>query len=335
MDELYTLCRHLYVRCPAGFYTNGPSNDTTGGAIACTANNYCSGGDARPSPWTVTSCTPGKYLSTSPSATSDGVCSSCPVNSYCTGGTANYQAVTVTSCTAGNYLSTSPSALSNGVCSTCTVSGDYCAGGTAAKIRCPLGSYCSSTSTKVACSLTNYCAEGSTSQTACPEGYYCRDASTKTICPVAHYCPAGSSAAIPCPAGTMGIYEESLSLDSCESCPAGSAAALGSSECTPCIGTTWSEEMAGSCTACSVLTCSSSQYKVECTLTSDTSCARCADPPANADITDYTDPTCPYDCNSPYVKDASTGFCCTLCNNGYYNPSCTKTSSGSCNTCSN
>jgi hypothetical protein len=101
----------------------------------------------------------------------------------------------------------------------------------------------------------------------------------------------------------------SSSISNCQECAPGTAAAAGSASCTPCIaGTSWSAARAGTCTVCKDITCTENDYKVGCTTLSDTLCLTCPEPPTNGQLTNPTDPTCPWTCNTGFYK-TSSGTC--------------------------
>ena len=424
--------------CSAGYYISGCGGTTAGSCPACPPSSYCLGGLSQPAGWKA-SCGAGTYQTTAPTASVDRVCSSCTTSGYyCAGGiTAQVQcalgyycaststqvacvapnycpagSIASTACPIGNYCTDPSTKIS------CT-SGYYCPAGVTAQVQCALGYYCATPSTQVACVAPNYCPAGSIVSTPCSAGYYCPNPSTKTPCPVGSYCPAGQTTPTPCPAGTKGVamVPGASNVTDCVTCPAGTYSTAGSNACSSCSAfpNTFSTGGAASCTTCTVLTCVN-QYKVDCKLTSDTTCQSCSvtpgpsgAPPPNANFVSLTDPacawtcnigyylntttklcvactqnsigcssgqyrqkcvdagtsdgvcvsctnapvnsnytgvsttggvandggTCPFDCKAPYSKQLDSTLCCPVCTNGNYNSGCSKSSSGSCATCSN
>jgi hypothetical protein len=152
----------------------------------------------------------------------------------------------------------------------------------------------------------------------CPTGNYwsapCEKISAGTCSP----CP-------PCSAGTFRSGCSGSSTGSCVACPGGHYCLDSSNPPTPCTTTSSG--------------CLSGQYRSQCTDGSkmDGQCVACDNGPINSVYTGVSttgiSSNCPYNCVGSFVK--TSGFCCVNCGNGYFNPSCTKTSSGACTTCNN
>ena len=406
--------------CPIGYYCPDPSTKT-----ACIATNYCPPGSTAqnpcpdgyycPDPFTRTQCTTTNLCLAGSTAQN-----LCPAGYYCPDPSTKMACSTSYFCPPGSiaqnpcpvgYYCPDPSTKT-----ACTTP-NYCPPGSTAQNPCPAGYYCPDPFTRTQCTTTNLCLAGSIAQNPCPAGYYCPDPLTKTPCSQGSYCPASQIAATPCPAGTHGKATLSSTSANCEICLAGTYSTAGSGACTSCstIPGTFSADRAASCTTCTVLTCVN-QYKVDCKLTSDTTCQSCSvapgpygAPPANANFVSLTDPacawtcnigyylnqgtnlcvactqnsigcssgqyrqkcvdagtsdgqcvactnapvnsvytgvsttggiandggTCPFDCKTPYSKQLDSTLCCPVCTNGNYNSGCSKSSSGSCATCSN
>ncbi|KAL0230075.1 hypothetical protein PCE1_003639 [Barthelona sp. PCE] len=202
--------------CPVGHKCTGTGNDSptmcTSGeyqleegqaaCAACTAGFYC------PTPYEGPSVCPDGYYTSGGSQTS---CTVCEAGSYCYGGDMN-------DCHAGFYSDKTGMSA----CKVCP-KGAYCYGtGLTSFTDCPSGSYtvargaeyCETTpsgfylprpnSNPIPCPSGTYqSSENQTTCAACPAQYYCMGATTTPIdCPIGSYCPAFSAVPIPCPPGT-------------------------------------------------------------------------------------------------------------------------------------
>jgi len=236
--------------------------------LTCSGNSFCLGGANQPVAWTACtpgtyqttaptasvnrvcgSCvTSGEYCDGSGSKLS------CPAGSFCTntatkqGCTAGYYcpagSVTQTACMKGTYSNVLGATLV-GMCLICPagnysgvdgsiscagcVSPNYCAAGSTAQNLCPVGSFCTNTSTKTTCSSGNYCPAGSTAPTLCPVGSFCTNTSTKTTCTSGNYCPAGVTVQTIC---ALGSYCTNTSTQ--QACVSTNYCAAGSISQTPC-----------------------------------------------------------------------------------------------------
>eukprot|EP01135_Chromosphaera_perkinsii_P006890 Nk52_evm45s621 gene=Nk52_evmTU45s621 len=218
--------------CDAGYYcTSGAKKakpaptDATGGI--CPAGSYCPSGSSTP-----IKCPAGTFSGTT-GLVKEQDCTPCTPGSFCAS-----EGLTAPSglCKAGHYCSTvSTMEAPNGqVFGSICPAGSYCPQGTGVPIKCPAGTYSSSTSLKaesecLPCAGGKYCPNaGQTSATQdCSAGYYCSGGASVSSpvsspsgdkCPLGHHCPAGSSQPVPCNAGT---YTETVQQATCATCPAG------------------------------------------------------------------------------------------------------------------
>ena len=259
--------------CTSGFYQSKDcttSADRTCQQCALTPpGSYRNGGCTGNQDSTFESCAgcAAGYYRVGCSGTSAGSCDPCPANNYCPGSIyALPKPWTVTSCNAGSFLSIIPSASTNGYCSPCTSSGDYCAGGTAAKTDCPAGFFCASTSTKEVCPAGAFCPVKTANPSQCSAGTY--SAVTSAI---------SSATCQPCSAGS---YSGSAQSTSCSQCPIGkSGANSGLSFCTDCeaaISKVYQDQLGQTaCKPCTQANCPAGTNTQSCQNTLDRQCISC------------------------------------------------------------
>ena len=280
----------LPVDCPAGTFNPSTGGGYLQNCQPCTAGSACpTEGESTPSSTCKAGhycpegtkfqddhpCPPGTFTE-STSLTSQSGCTICPTGKACgwaTGG-ANLQQ----DCAQGHYcpegttypeqfacppgtFSTATNNAADTDCTDCTA-GMYCAGGGAAESgECAAGHYCplgTNSSTRFPCPAGRYShLTNNTVDTDCTE------------CPVGHYCPEGSTSVVACPAGTYtntlltesaGIGSESATelasgtassvFPACQTCPAGSECAAGTSVVSGCLAGFYSPRGATTCTPC-------------------------------------------------------------------------------------
>ncbi|GAB5373037.1 hypothetical protein AAMO2058_001715600 [Amorphochlora amoebiformis] len=162
--------------CPQGYYCTTPSKITL-----CSPPAYCPEGSI-----SNDSCTAGYYC---PNTTTTIQCVS---GQFCEAGSTNYSI-----CPAGFYCPLPSNKLS---CS--GTAGSYCPSASTTIGSCPGGYYCvNSSSSPIACNLSQYCPEGSSNWTLCEKGKYCPQTNVQLECPAGKYCNTGSNSAVDCPLG--------------------------------------------------------------------------------------------------------------------------------------
>ncbi|GKT26470.1 conserved unknown protein, partial [Aduncisulcus paluster] len=243
--------------CPTGHYNDVSGGTTKADCKACPAGYYCD-----------------------EVAMSDYSENICPTGSYCPLGSK-----IPTPCPAGTYneLSQIASLL---YCLDCPA-GYYCESGTSDPVKCDDGYFCPEGSTFpiscpigytsvgddvsdlrtslddscVACPAGYYCSEGGdTDPEPCTDGYVCTGSATTStpmsdeeggyICPAGYYCQASDDGTniVPCPAGSYGYLTGLSSSDGCIECPANTfSSEEGSSECSGCGSSSWSEKGSSTC----------------------------------------------------------------------------------------
>ncbi|CAG9336329.1 unnamed protein product [Blepharisma stoltei] len=267
-------------------------------------------------------CSPGTYYSS-------GSCVTCPIGYYCPDGvneyscpSGHYQTATgKTSCTkvAEGYVfdssSTSPTAVSSGSYSlsgsssaTSCKAGDMCPQtNIQEELKCPLGSYSSSTS--------------QTSCTTCTAGKYCNYESSPTTCSGTYdYSPSGYNTCESCPySAACSTYSVSLAVEgkyissnAVTNCPSSQVCSVrfNFNPYTCPSGTTYSSN---SCTECSTTT--------GCWTSGTTSCASPSYPWGPVCLTCmfpmYASGTCSY-IDSSYKYTSTTSQ--TACSQGTFSP---------------
>lgn len=237
--------------CPDGTFNNQTGVQSAAGCLQCPAG---------------TRSVSGKHeCSTCPAGTSSGVgsatCNPCSVGFYSDSG-----AATCTPCPAGTYDGEPQNGQGLGTCAAC-VGGKFSprlnATSEASCQDCREGFFSTgSASVCSACSPGTYSTNGSTSCLACPAnstsiggtgysqcqclaGFYKKFYGSVVF--TCEPCVGGEYAGFnkvgacdKCPAGTASSTLVATSMDTCKTCPPGSAAALGSPVCGICPGATYS-----------------------------------------------------------------------------------------------
>ena len=207
----------------------------------------------------------------------------------------------------------------------------------------------------------------------CPAGTYQNDNGWQCYaCPSGTYTPIQmSTSCLPCSASTCntGYYFNcgGSYAGSCVQCLPGSYSASGAVSCSPCTSPlpantffTWRADAScpwqcnsgfygdtavnpSSCTACSTsnVGCNVGEYRPKCPdgATSSSQCEPCTNKPPHSTYTGVSGANdwisnCPYACDAGYFKTAE-GYCCTICDNGYYNPNCSPSGEDMCLGCTN
>jgi len=298
----------------------GPGYYLSSTCTLCTAGYYCSGDNNR------YQCAAGKYAD----YVGYSVCLSCPNGYYnpYTGQTAclvcstnppmiGASSCTPLSCPVGQYPVPPTS------CSLCPV-GYYCLGGQANQQPCQAGSYAGSTGLSACSTCTAGTYSASTGLSACSK------------CATGSY--GGTTGLTVCSTCQVGMYSGSTGSSVCSACPIGTyGATTGLSSCASCVsGTSYNDvTQASTCKNCVSTSCTSlSQYKVDCTLTSNANCVNCPAAPAYADFVSGPS-SCTWACTAGYFLDTTGKFCCTNCLAGYYTNACTAADPGTCTGCTN
>ena len=239
--------------CPANTYA------ASTGATSCTPCAVGETSDPGSSSCSATTCDPGSVLV-------NGACTPCPAGTYaaagatscttCATGTISTTAGSTscaTTCEAGKYANATHTA-----CEICPA-GSISTAGADACTQCEAGKYAAAGATECStCAVNTYSTTGSASCTTCPDGTYseagasscsvgCIDESNCTkgtgvntmACNAAHKCEIETCSA--------GYY---LTSGSCVICPAGSYAAVGSTECSACADGSISPAGSAECTTC-------------------------------------------------------------------------------------
>lgn len=303
-------------QCPTGKYSSATGASLSSDCQVCTPGTYSATTGASLASVCV-ACTAGTY-----SASGASLCANCAP-----GKTSQSAAATCTDCQAGKY------SISTTVCSDCS-SGKYSATvGASSSMVCAL------------CLAGTYSGAGASACTPCgPNTFSLGGVSQCTAC---------SQDA--CLSTQITVACTSTSDKTCSTCnaalipPNADFTSRSDPTCPWTCNTgyyrnTATTLLANMCLQCSIssIGCGVGQYRPMCSegATSSAACQTCTNAPANSA---YTSPSvtpgsseCQYSCNTPlYTEQIQSGFCCLICGNGYYNSGCTKTSSGTCGTCSN
>lgn len=211
------------IDCSASKYTYELGSDSLDDCLLCAAGYYCPTGG-----YTPVSCEVGNFCVKGSIAPTK-----CPINTVRDSIRGEYERA-CRRCDAGYFCDVIGLGSLTG--KQCTA-GHFCPIGTSAMIKCPSGTYLTSTTQ----SLKSDCV-------TCTEHYYCPEGSAaRTQCVAGQRCPAGSSSPQKCEAGNLCIVTNNAPYTlSNVACPAGYYCPQGATAAIPCAGLSTSLCPAGS-----------------------------------------------------------------------------------------
>lgn len=224
-------------------------------------------------PWRT--CQPGTFVANQGSATSNRVCSDCAAGSFSTESNQS-SCLPSDACRAGTVQTVPATSTTPATCARCEV-GTYCAGGTAAKILCPNGTWDHDNNSATACGQWTTCVQGThvssdgtpTSDrqcTACASGSF-TSAINAGQCTAWRTCAAGTHETAP---GTSQLDRQ------CAVCAAGTYCSGGTSAPVACAANTWDDDGNAATPCVPWQGCGPGSYQVAVgSTTTDRTCGQC------------------------------------------------------------